>query len=275
MELNTRQGYSGIIDKYLLDAFGPLRMNEILPAHVRAFLRRLQDQGASAHTLTRCKTVLSAIFTTALNDQVIYFHPCTGVKTPTPPKRPLRILTPREFTRLLDALPGPQWRLLVELAVESGVRWGELAELRVGDLRRDIHVLTVVRTLVELNNPNEAGRRFVVKHYPKNTEYRHLRLRAGLVERLAWHISAHGLSENDLLFTYPGWTARTPDDDTDPPEQIVAGRKTGHGLRSKYNRGCRCQPSKGRYQPPGAHARPAPHPRLLAAGRRRRCGNRP
>jgi hypothetical protein len=27
-------------------------------------------------------TVLSAIFTTALNDQVTFLHPCKGVKTP-------------------------------------------------------------------------------------------------------------------------------------------------------------------------------------------------
>lgn len=203
MELNTRQGYHGVINKYLLPAFGAIRMNEILPAHVRVFLRRLQDHGVSAYTLARCKTVLSAIFTTALNDQVVYFHPCTGVKTPTLPKRPLRVLTPGEFARLYNALPGGQWRLLVELAVESGLRWGELAELRVGDLRRDTHVLTVARTLVELDHPNAAGQRFVVKCYPKNTEYRHLRLRAEVVVRLARYIADSALDEDDLLSSIP------------------------------------------------------------------------
>jgi hypothetical protein len=49
----------------------PRRMSEILPSHVRAFLRRLTVDGRSAMTVQRCKTVLSSIFTTALNDQCV------------------------------------------------------------------------------------------------------------------------------------------------------------------------------------------------------------
>ncbi len=156
MELNTRQGYVHIINKYLLDWFGSMRMNEILPAHVRDFLHQQGDNGASAHTLSRCKTVLSAIFTTALNDQIIHLHPCTGVKTPTAPKRPLRILTPDEFTALQNALPGRQWRLLAELAVETGLRWGELAELRANDIDIEARRLTDARTVVELHPATEC-----------------------------------------------------------------------------------------------------------------------
>lgn len=41
--------------------------------------------------------VLSAIFTTALNDQVTSLHPCKGVKTPPVPAPPRRIITPEQF----------------------------------------------------------------------------------------------------------------------------------------------------------------------------------
>lgn len=46
MELHTRQGYQQIIQKYLLEEFRSMRMNEILPDHIRDFLRRLQTHGA-------------------------------------------------------------------------------------------------------------------------------------------------------------------------------------------------------------------------------------
>jgi hypothetical protein len=39
---------------------------------------------------------LSAIFTAALND-VTFLHPCKGVKTPTVPRKPLKIITPEQF----------------------------------------------------------------------------------------------------------------------------------------------------------------------------------
>jgi hypothetical protein len=104
----------------------------------------------------RCKTVLSAIFTTALNDHIIYFHPCTGVTTPTIPKRPLRILTPEEFDRILHALQAARWQLFAELALETGLRWGELTELRARDLHIPTRTLTVARSVVELHTPHPA-----------------------------------------------------------------------------------------------------------------------
>ncbi|WP_157767731.1 hypothetical protein [Actinosynnema pretiosum] len=86
----------------------------------------------SAHVVHRSRAVLSAIFTTALWDHVIAQHPCAGIRGPVVPSKPVRVLEPGELDRLLAVLPGECWRLLVELAVESGVRWGELVELSAG-----------------------------------------------------------------------------------------------------------------------------------------------
>jgi site-specific recombinase XerC len=140
-----------VVERDLLPVFGLMRMNEILPLHVRDFVRRLQEQGVSACTVQRCKTVLSAIFTTVLQDRVIFLHPCTGVRVPAAPARPLRILTPVELEAIMAELPGEEWRLLVKVAIGSGVRWGELTELRVGDLDRSMNVLTVARAVAEWN----------------------------------------------------------------------------------------------------------------------------
>ncbi|MEU5884999.1 N-terminal phage integrase SAM-like domain-containing protein [Spirillospora sp. NPDC047279] len=78
METNTRQSYTGMIERYLLPEFGPMRMAEILPSHVRNFLSHLSGEGRSAGTVQRCRTVLSSIFTTALNDRVVFVHPCAA-----------------------------------------------------------------------------------------------------------------------------------------------------------------------------------------------------
>jgi len=70
-------------------------------------------------------------------------------------------------------------RLLVETDIESGLRWGELTELRPKDLDFSTGVLTVSRVVVELKSKNRPdGIRFVVKHYPKDKEWRQLKLAA-------------------------------------------------------------------------------------------------
>ena len=105
VEPSTRQAYAYIIGKHLLPEFGRRRMAEILPGHIRTFLQRLLDDGVSAYTVQRCKTVLGAIFTTALADEVVSLHPCRGTKGPMRPRRPLRVLTPAEFDTVQALLP--------------------------------------------------------------------------------------------------------------------------------------------------------------------------
>jgi integrase len=54
-------------------------------------------------------------------------------RTPVAAK-PRRIITPEQFDALYQALPDDAMRLLVETDIESGLRWGELTELRPRDL---------------------------------------------------------------------------------------------------------------------------------------------
>jgi integrase len=44
------------------------------------------------------------------------------------------IITAAQYQLVRDALPDDVMRLLVETDIESGLRWGELTELRVRDL---------------------------------------------------------------------------------------------------------------------------------------------
>jgi hypothetical protein len=60
--------------------------NEIMASHVREWVTDLQAKGVSPATIQKVRFILSAIFTTALND-VTYLHPCKGVRTPTVPKK--------------------------------------------------------------------------------------------------------------------------------------------------------------------------------------------
>jgi Phage integrase, N-terminal SAM-like domain len=83
---NTRQGYTYSIYAHIMDAFGPMRMIDILPVHVRDWITSLGAKHLSPSTIRLNKTILSAIFTTALNDQVTVLHACKGVKTPPVPR---------------------------------------------------------------------------------------------------------------------------------------------------------------------------------------------
>lgn len=266
MELRTRESYVYYLERVVLPHFGPMKMIEILPSHVREWVTLLQKGWTdspndhkkgrrplsnSPKVIKNCMVILSAIFTTALNDQVTFIHPCKGVKTPPVPQKLRRIITPEQFDLLHRALPDDKARLLVETAIESGLRWGELIELRVNDLDRVTRVLTISRVVVELAKAFRVdGERFVVKEYPKDREHRRLRLSRQIVSKIDEHVRLHSLKPDDLLFAIRDGAAlrrstlrAVPDPDSlGLTEPDTAGRRYRHGTMTAYNMAkCRCR----------------------------------
>jgi integrase len=249
MEATTREGYTYSIYAHIMDTFGPMRMREVLPSHVREWVTQLVAEGMSPANIRLNKSILSAIFTTALNDQVTVLHPCKGVKTPTVPRRPLRIVTPEEFDAFYHHLPDIVSRLLVETAIESGMRWGELAELRPKDIDLRTRILTVSRKVVEVNPQfHPDGGRFIVQEYPKDKQTRRFKLSAQIIAKLKAYIEGQRLGDGDLIFVYSpaigddiAKTAAVGPTELGLTEPNDKGRRFQHGTLSGYNAGnCRC-----------------------------------
>ncbi|MFG1949335.1 tyrosine-type recombinase/integrase [Nonomuraea sp. NPDC048826] len=253
MEASTRQGYTYSLYKHLMPEFGPMRMVDILPEHVRQWVTTMKKAGVKPVTIRYNKIILSAIFSTAFDDQVIFIHPAKGVKTPTVPKKPRTIITPEQFDQLFQHLPDDDARLLVETAIETGLRWGELTELRATDLDLATRILTVSRAVVEINPKfHPQGDRFLVKEYPKDKEYRRLKLTPQLVAKIRAHIDDRSLSPGALLFTHhqPVPAPRTAPNPQSlgHTEPNAAGRTYRHGTISGYSNGtCKCRHCKDAY----------------------------
>lgn len=251
MEPSTRERYIYLINKWILPELGDLPIAELMPSDVREWIRRLVEvHDLRPPTVKYAKTVLNAILTTALNDQLTFLHAGRGVKTPPVPTRPRTILSVEQFDALYEAVEDPSMRLMIETGIESGLRWGELTELRVRDLDRS-GVLRGTRAVLHLKAANHEGPRFVVKDYPKDKQWRRLRLADHVVAKLTAHIREHDLGPDDLLFFMPDLgrprrrvrPAVLPDPDTlgltEPNEH---GRRYRHGTPTAYGAGrCRCQ----------------------------------
>jgi integrase len=225
IELTTRQNYRYVLDKHILPTFGGYQIIAILPADIRAWIASLKDAGVKPATIKHCLAVLSAIFTTAFNDQITMLNPCAGIKAPPVPPATRRIITPEQFAAIHAALPTPELQLLVETDVETGLRWGELVELRVRDLDLTHGLLAVSRTVIEIPAKfHPTGDRFLIKNYPKDQQPRRLGLSHHIRDLLTDHV--HGMTPADAL----GLT-----------EPNAVGHTYRHGTLSGYSSGgCRC-----------------------------------
>lgn len=252
LELRARENYSIYLDAYIMDWFSPLQMNQVFGETVREFVTKLANDGVPPSSIEYCLTILSAIFTTALNDQVVFIHPCKGVKAPTRAKRVRKIITPEQFDVFYGELGAEEWRLLIETDIETGLRWGELTELRPKDFDFSTCTIAVTRVVVELIKKRDSeGRRFVVKEYPKDEEHREVTFSRQLGEKIQAYIAGRGIGRDDLLFSMP--PAERPSVLRAVPDPgalglVAPGSGYRHGTISAYSgAGCRCEHCKAAY----------------------------
>ncbi|TDE17897.1 site-specific integrase [Actinomadura sp. 6K520] len=253
MEPSTRQDYTSAIYKHIMPYFGNMKMREIYPENIQEWITWLKARGVKPRRIQYCKvSVLNAIFTTALRDNIIAIHPSRGIKTDPVPEKIREIITAEQFNAIYRNLPDADAQLLVETDIESGLRWGELSELRVKDLNFQTCILTVSRAVVELSRKNHPeGKRFLVKEYPKNKKHRRFKLSPQIVAKLKAHVSAYNLGPEDLFFARRSTGDAKPclQPVEEPPTFIASnGRTYTHGTITAYNLGkCKCDRCRGAY----------------------------
>ena len=109
-------------------------------------------------------------------------------------------ITPAQFDALPAAMP-VQHRALLQVGIETGMRWGELAALRPRHLDLARGWIIVAETIVEIGKKNSpSGQRYTLKPYPKNDQHRTLAITPELAGVLADRIATLGLRGDDLLF---------------------------------------------------------------------------
>jgi integrase len=179
---STRARVEIALRREILPAFGNWPVAAIGPADVKRLVSGLVASGKAPATVHRSFAVLASMLKAAVEEGLIGRSPCLGVKLPRVTPREMRFVTATELHRLADAV-GERFSALVLTCGYVGLRWGELAGLRVGRLRLLERKIDVVETVVEV-----AGRLIIG---PPKTTSRTVTLPRFLVDVLAHHIAAY------------------------------------------------------------------------------------
>jgi len=146
----TQSAYSANL-VHLRKQFGGFRMADITPADVAAFVASQQRAGLKGWTIRGHLTTFSAIFRYAARHLgLVARNPVSMLDRVERPgvedERPKRVLNANELRRLLDAVDRP-YRLIFELAAETGCRLGEALGLVWGDVDLERETVTSMRQL--------------------------------------------------------------------------------------------------------------------------------
>jgi integrase len=200
IEPTTKAAYQSNLDKHFLPFFGRKQLHQITPGLVQDWVTRAVSDGLSARSIRKYHTMLHSIFARAVRDGLIVANPCAHTELPKVIATKQRTVTPEEFDLLVAATP-QRYRLMVETAIETGMRWGELIALKprhVDFLRRTVTVADTIMEVSKRHSP--TGERYVAKPYPKDNEPRTFGVSQDWLDQVAEHIKTHQLGRDDLLF---------------------------------------------------------------------------
>jgi len=128
-----------------IGAFGSQDATTITPRQIERVITDLQAEGKRPATIVRYVTCLKAIFNRGRRLGVLKDNPTHRVELPTVNNMLVRYLTPDQQAVLIKALPR-RFRPMVTVAINSGLRQGELFKLTWADVDWHVCVLTVNET---------------------------------------------------------------------------------------------------------------------------------
>ena len=173
VEVSTLAAYRSYLDKHFIPVFGRRPMGKILPSEVQRWVTTATEHGLAAASVRKYHTMLHSVFERALRDRVVTFNPCAHTELPKVIRRKARTLTPAEYEAILAALPA-QHRLMVDAAINTGLRWGELIALKPRHVDLAAGKLTVEETIVEISIKNSpTGSRMLDQALPQGQRTPH------------------------------------------------------------------------------------------------------
>jgi integrase len=165
----TAARWQGLIDNQIAPHIGGKLLRDVRPATLRELYAKLQTAGLSGTTRQKVHAVLRQAFVQAVIDGDLAMNPCLAVRAPAIDTPEAQALDEDEAGKLLKALRDTTIYTPVLVALDCGLRRGELLALRWDDL--DL----VDRTLVVRGAVEEVGTDVAIRS-PKTGRTRVVRL---------------------------------------------------------------------------------------------------
>ena len=157
---NTKRIYDGIYHKYIAPTFGKLYLTDIAQYQIRELLRNIAKQGYGYETQNKVRILLLDIFNKALSNDFIRKNPAKGISLKRNEEKEPKVLTTEEQTTFFDCCRGTFYDNFFVVAVNTGMRIGEIAALRWEDIDWQKNVIHVTRTLVYQNYEGDEKKEF-------------------------------------------------------------------------------------------------------------------
>lgn len=195
IEKTTLRDYESVWKRHIKPAFGDRALSTILPTEIGTWLNKLEADGLGRSQQRKAFIILGMILKSARRDGVLVSNPAEGVQTMPLPRLPVRIFSPQQWEKFIEAVP-EEYKMALQVDIATGLRLNELRALCPVQIKWGVGKILVDRGLVEVGKRLGDGERYAAKAYPKGRRERYVEVDKPTLRMLAQEIMRRGLAKD-------------------------------------------------------------------------------
>ena len=190
---STRARNRSILEAHILPRWGTVKLSDVQHEDVQAWINGLVRDGMAGGTVRKTHGALNGILKLAVKGRRLAVNPAADVELPRQSMKRRRYLTGVQLEALADA--AEDRAPIIHVLAYCGLRFGELAALKVGMVDQVRRRLRIEESVTEVNGK-------LVWSEPKDHQRRTVPWPAFLDDEI--DAAARGKAPEDLLFPSPG-----------------------------------------------------------------------
>lgn len=169
---NTKRQYTHIYNKNISPYIGERRINSLVKSDIQMLIDRASDNNYAYERQNKIKVILKDMLQRAVEDNLIVNNPVSGIKLRADKKIKAKSLTLDEQNTFFDYCRNTFYDNLFNVAVNTGLRPGELFALQLEDIDLENGFIDVNKTLVYQKYLTDEKKEFHVEPPKTKQSYR-------------------------------------------------------------------------------------------------------
>ena len=204
---NTLREYTHIYNKNISPILGKRNINSITKSDIQLLIDEASDNNYKYERQNKIKVILNDMFARAMEDELMTKNPTRGVRLRADKSFNAYALTIEQQTDFLEVSKGTFYDNLYNVAINTGLRPGELFALTPDDIHLDEGYIDVNKTLVYQKYLNDECKTFHIEPPKTKQSYRQVPINSECRKYLEKQIMLKNIvkskrpkEQNDYLF---------------------------------------------------------------------------
>ena len=195
---NSKRHYETVYIKHIKPYLGNKKLTDITKLMITDTINQVHVKGYQWETLNKIRILLVDMLNRAMEDDFLVKNPAKGVRLPVNrPQNEVKALTREDQADFFECSAGTFYNNLFVVAINTGLRPGELFALTEDDIDLEKNEIKVTKTLLYQKLDGDEQKEFHIEPPKTNSSYRTVPINSFCREALQKQIVLHKIVCNN------------------------------------------------------------------------------